>query len=101
MIEIKNDLFDVAWRLKAINGNYAVYYNTVLDRFEVHDLSQRGCTLAFVSPYNELDCRTVDYALKTRVQNADCIFAEIERGNAAADRANRDKLVAEACRQLF
>ena len=76
---ITDDLFDIANRLKSVNESYAVYYNTEKQRFEVHD-SARGC-LAFVVPYDELDARTVEYALYTRVENVKQIAAEIEAHN--------------------
>lgn len=77
LIPITNDLFDIAARLKSVNADYVLYYNAVGLRYEVHDRSG----LAFAVPYDELDARTVEYAYETSVQNADEIFAEIERSN--------------------
>lgn len=89
LIKITNDLFDVAARLKSVNDNYIVYYNAEKRRYEVYD----GDSFAFVVPYAELDCRTVDYARKTSRQNADRIFEEIERNNrAAAEQSAKDIL---------
>ena len=80
MILITNDLFDIAWRLRAVNDNYLVYYNVEKQRFEVHNSNKN--TLEFVVPYDELDARTVEYARYSRVENAEKIFAEIEKHNA-------------------
>ena len=80
MILITNDLFDIAWRLRAVNDDYRVYYNSEKSRYEVRDC--RTKTLQFVVTYDELDARTVEYSLYSRVENAECIFAEIERYNA-------------------
>ncbi len=85
MIPITNDLFDVAKRLLSVNADYRLYYNVAKNRYEVHS-AKRG-TLQFVVPFDELDARTVDYALKTRVENAEKIFREVEQNNAAAVRA--------------
>ncbi len=101
LVKITNDLFDVAWRLKAIRESYVVYYNVQLHRYEVHDSAQYGNTLAFVVPYGNLDCRTVDYALKTRVQNANEIFDGIERANARQDKLNCDAAVCQAAQQFM
>lgn len=82
LTEITSDLFDISSRLKSINPNYKIYYNSQTDKFEVHDASRpHGSTLAFVVPYSELDARTVDFALFTRVQNAEKIFREVEDHN--------------------
>ena len=80
MILITNDLFDIAWRLRAVNDNYRVYYNVEKSRYEVRNSKTNA--LEFVVPYDELDSRTVEYARYSRVENAERIFAEIERHNA-------------------
>ena len=80
MILVTNDLFDIAWRLHAINDDYRVYYNVAKSRYEVH--SHKKKTLEFVVPYDRLDARTVEYARYSRVENAERIFAEIDKHNA-------------------
>jgi len=45
--------------------------------------------LAFVVPYDTLDCRTLEYARKTRVENADVIEAEINAHNANLEQSAR------------
>ena len=80
MILITNDLFDIAWRLRAINDDYRVYYNVEKGRYEVHSSNKN--TLEFVVPYDQLDARTVEYARYSRVENAERIFAEMEKHNA-------------------
>ena len=77
LIPITYDLYDIACRLKSVNEGYKVYYNSDLCRYEVYDRDN----FAFVVPFGELDARTIDYARKTAVCNADKIFAEIERDN--------------------
>lgn len=79
LIKITDDLFDIAARLTSVKPSYVVYYNKQLRRYEVYD----GDKFAFAVPYSELDSRTIDYARLTSVQNADKIFAEVERNNEA------------------
>lgn len=71
----------MAWRLRGVKSGYRLYYNAKKSRYEVHDVEQKCDTLAFVSPFGELDCRLVDYAAYSGVQNAEKIFADIERNN--------------------
>ena len=80
MIEITNDLYDIAWRLRAINDNYRVYYNAEKGRYEV--FNGVTCTLEFIVPYHELDARTVEYARYTSVANAETLLSDIEKNNA-------------------
>lgn len=84
LISVTNDLYDIACRLKTVDDDYRLFYNTGKRRYEVYSKSRE--TLQFVVPFDELDARTVDYALKTRVQNADSIFAEVERHNKDVQR---------------
>ncbi|MCM1533866.1 MAG: hypothetical protein NC099_04340 [Corallococcus sp.] len=86
LLEITNDLFDIAARLRSVQDSYRVYYNKKTSKFEIHDLEQRPDTLAFVSPYDELDSRTVDYALYSRVENAERFFADLETRNAQVEK---------------
>ena len=101
LIEITNDLYDIAARLRSVNDGYRVYYNARLRRYEVHDKSQRGDTLAFVVPYAELDARTIDYALYTRRENADKVLADVEDSNAKAQAANAYNAVNRIAAQLY
>ncbi len=84
MILITEDLFDIAWRLRAVNDDYRLYYNGRLRRYEVHSAS-RG-SMQFALPFDELDARAVDYARYTAVQNADRLLREVEEHNARLDR---------------
>ena len=93
LIEIRNDLFDIAARLTSVNENYRLYYNKKSDRYEVHNIAQKPLTLAFVVPYSELDARTVEYARFSAVQNAEKVFADIEKSN--------EKLEKEVYRRTF
>lgn len=79
LILITNDLYDISARLRAINDDYRLYYNGEKRRYEVH--SAKRCALQFVVPYDELDARTVAYAMYSRVENADTVFRDIERNN--------------------
>lgn len=96
LIKITNDLFDVAARLKSVNEGYVVYYNPAKGRHEVYD----GDSFAFVVPYSELDCRTVDYARRTSRQNADKLFAEIERNNQAIARQSAKGILNKTLNKL-
>ena len=80
MIEITNDLYDIATRLRSVNDSYRLFYNTQKCRYEVRN-SNTGA-LEFVVPYDELDARTVDYARYTSVANAEMVFEDIEKNNA-------------------
>lgn len=96
LIPITNDLYDVASRLTSVKATYVVYYNKLKCRYEVYD----GDNFAFVVPYGELDCRTIDYALKTSVQNADEIFEEIRRNNDYVTKKTISNAVDEAAYKI-
>lgn len=81
LIPITNDLFDIAARLRSVDGNYRVFYDTVGKKYQVHNVAQRGSTLAFIVPFDALDARTVEYARYTGVNNAETLFAQTEKDN--------------------
>ncbi|MCM1043169.1 MAG: hypothetical protein NC350_03040 [Corallococcus sp.] len=80
---ITSDLFDISSRLKEIDSNYFVCYNRKAQRYEVHNGRQRGNTFCLAVPYGCLDARTVDLVRKTRVENAEKLWEEMERHNSA------------------
>lgn len=65
-IKITDDVFFIASRLKEVDPTYYVVYDPDRRRYEVHSDGQRGNSLCFVVPYDRLDARTIDYALRTR-----------------------------------
>ena len=79
MQRIYHDLFHIAERLQQIDPCYEVYWHGERERFEVFWHGK----LAFVVPFDALDVRTLDYAKRTRRENADDIEREIDEGNAA------------------
>lgn len=104
LVAVTNDLFDVVNRLKSVDEHYSVFYNKSSGKYEVHHSAQKGGSLAFVVPFDELDCRTVEYAQKTSQKYMRQIFAEAEKQNAEVEIAERkksaDKILARAEKTL-
>lgn len=73
---ITKDVHNVARRLGAMD--YFVLYNHSRQKYEVHNLRNLGDTYAFTVPYDELDGRTIDYAIETSSAN---LIAVIDREN--------------------
>ena len=80
-IEITNDVFDVARRIKEIDENYFVIYDRRLLRFEIHNKRQRPDTLSLVLPYDTLDCRAIDKVLSTRTEYVQKQLAKLDEFN--------------------
>lgn len=78
--EIKNDVFNIANRIKEINKNYIVYFNTEISKYELYH-EKHGYVLTF--PYDELDSRCIDYTLSTRADRIDVkkFMEDIDRYN--------------------
>lgn len=82
LIPIENDLFDISSRLREIDGDYFIVYNTRRGCYEVHHKGQREGTFCLTVPYGELDSRTVELVKSTRREYMDNVIREIERNNA-------------------
>lgn len=78
---IKNDVHDIARRIRAIDRGYYVTYNCTRHRYEVHHTKNYPHSLALVLPYKQLDIRAVNYVLETRIERLDDISATIEKNN--------------------
>ena len=79
-IEIEDDVFYIRQRLKEIDKSYIILYNLTRKCYEVHSSEQKD-SYCFTIPYDFLDDRTIDYAIKTRSENRDKIIKEIEKNN--------------------
>ena len=84
MIKITSDLLNITGRLKEIDSDYVVFYNSVLDRFEIHNKEIPSfLSLCFVA--ETLDNRVLDIARRTRRENYDSIQEEIDSHNASLE----------------
>lgn len=79
MQRIYHDLFHIAERILQIDPCYKIFWHGERERYEVFWHGK----LAFVVPFDALDVRTLEYAKRTRRENADDIEREIDEGNAA------------------
>lgn len=89
-IKIKNDLFDVVDRIKAIDKRYEVFFDTNLQKFV---LEAEGKT-QIVFPYENLDERAVRRTLFTRVSNAEEVLETVDKNNARMER-EREKRISD------
>lgn len=100
LIEIENDCFDICSRLKYIDSSYQVFFNLKRNCYEVHSFSQAKSSYCFTIPFEVLDERTFDYALKTRSENKDKIIEEIEQHNKRVEEKNL-KMQVNALKELI
>lgn len=64
-----------------------IMFNTINGRFEIHDASQRGGTLACTLPFDRLDARTLGYVLHYRRERLEKTLRDIERHNERLERS--------------
>ena len=99
-MEIKEDLFDIAHRLKEIDARYRVYRNRKLNRFEIH----ANGALQIATPFDRLDARTLDLVRSTRLENAGRLIEEMDKENARLKRAEesaaRERIMTEVEKAL-
>ena len=81
MEEIFLDIFEVVRKIKSIDNNYRVFRNLSKHRYEIYYNKGINLELELVIPYDELDYRTVNLLNKTKKENADILFKEIEENN--------------------
>ena len=88
LLKIVNDVYFIGRRLKNIDKSYEVYYNCDNNSYEVHSSAQAKNSYCFKVPYDKLDSRTLDYAVKTRRENLDKLIEEIEKDNLRMEQKN-------------
>ncbi|HAE89053.1 MAG TPA: hypothetical protein DCG79_04225 [Clostridiales bacterium] len=83
LIEIKSDVFDIADRIKEVDGEYRLYYSPLYHRYEVRKRGEicitwtEGLSVAIITKLRE-----------THVRRREQLLKEIER---AEERARREE----------
>lgn len=91
---VENDLFDIANRIKNLDPDYVIYRNRQTNKFELHNTRYKP-SLQLVLPYDELDMRSINYAVSTRIENIKKVAEEIEKENQKLEKQNCEKLQEE------
>jgi hypothetical protein len=76
-------------RLREMDQNYFLVFNTRTQKYEVHNLAHKGNTFGLTVYYDELDYRTlyVTRASDLRVRGA-ALFREIDEKNERLEQSN-------------
>lgn len=90
--EIESDCLEIIKRIKAVDEDYFVVFDLDKKKFELHNKSQGGNTYCLTFPFDTLDERAVTLVLKTRVQNSDALFEEMQRENEKQEKDNIKKI---------
>ena len=81
LININTDNLFIAKRLKQIDSNYFIVFNTKSQKYEVHHKGQTDNTFCLSLPFCELDSRTLELVQKTRIENINKLIEEIDKEN--------------------
>ena len=86
LIEIKSDVHDIADRIKEVDGEYRLYYDPVLHRFEVHKRGELCVTWT-----DSLSAGLVSKLRETHVRRRYELLKEIERNEERLAREEKHK----------
>ena len=89
LFEICDDCLGVIDRLKQIDKDYVLMRNADRGVFELHNLAQRGNSYCLSFAYEQIDERMIVDVLRTRVENSDALFREME----AENRKNQERQI--------
>lgn len=91
-IKINQDVFNISDRIKEIDSDYFIVYNTKLKKYEVHNSSQNMNSYCLTCPYESLDCRLLEKTMQTRIINFDKIINEIEQNNKKIEQDEKNEM---------
>lgn len=81
LINVNTDNYFIAQRIKEIDYNYYIVFNTARKKFEIHNKSQGNNTYCLTVPYSTLDARTLDFVNETKIENIQKLMEKIEKNN--------------------
>lgn len=91
-IKIERDVYQISKRLKFIDKDYYVVYDTSRSCFEIHNSAQVDSSYCLTLPYDYLDERTLNYVWKTRSTNLEEILDKIEYDNKLLENSNKTEV---------
>ncbi len=94
---ITHDVFNISSRIKQLDNNYYIVYDTKLNRYEIHNKKYKD-SLCLVVPYKNLDCRTIELVRKS--QDVEKCLNDIEVNNAKINQRNKQNLLDKTTYQL-
>ena len=89
---INSDVYNIAKRIKDIDRDYFIVYNTSKNVYEVHNSSQIGSTYCVYIPYNTLDVRTLEFVYMTQSKFISDIIAKIDSENKLKENAEKSRV---------
>ena len=95
VVKITHDVFDIADRLKEIDGAYYPVYNLSRERYEIH-WGEGKNSLQLVIPYDSLDSRTIDRVRETRLEYVENALREMDRKNQELVKREEERLKEKA-----
>ena len=96
LIKLNQDVYNITKRVKEIDKDYYIVYNTSKNKFEVHNSKQIGSAYCLTLPYDCLDERSLNYVYKTRSENIEKIMYEIENLNNSLESAEKTSALTNA-----
>lgn len=91
--EIESDCLDIVKRIKSVDENYFIKFNVNAQKFELHNRDQGRRTYCLTFPFDTLDERAYLHVLRTRVQNSDALFEEIDRQNKLLEKRQMNEVL--------
>jgi len=85
---ILSDVYNIAKRLKEIDQNYFVVYNTSKYKYEVHNSRQIGDSYCLTVPFDCLDARTIVLVQQSRIKNISEMVEKMDFENAVLQKIN-------------
>lgn len=99
-VQIMHDVYDISKRVKNIEMNYYVVYDTFKQKFEIHNSNQIGSSYCLTLPFDRLDERTLKYIRSTQSKNIDEILMKIENDNNTRESAIKSSAFSDIAENL-
>ncbi len=95
-IKLFSDVYNISKRVKNIDRDYYVVYDTSNNKFEIHNSSQIGSSYCLTLPYKNLDERCLKYVYQTKSENIEKILETIDNENKIKESAEKSSALSNA-----
>ena len=90
-IRVEHDVYNIAKRIKDIDRNYYIMFDTSKQKFELHNSAQIGSSFCLTLPREKLCEYDLKHIRKTQSVNIDEILENLENDNNTRESAKKTR----------
>ena len=96
LLPMITNVFEIPERIKATDERLSTFFNTNTQKYEIHCTHDGETSLMLTLPFDELDCRSIDYLIERQSMSVHRFVEEMDKQNERIKKSELDRRMLEA-----